>query len=263
MNKYTNMSKINNYIKKVYYFLHFIFYYSLELIFPSKIKNYKNIPIIINNFNRLDYLKRLIASLEKKGYTNIYILDNVSTYPPLLAYYKTCPYKIFYLKKNYGYLALWKSEVFKKFKKDFYVYTDVDVVPIEERPDDFMNIFLKALKKHKSARKVGFSLRIDNLPDHYKFKSKVIDWEKQFYKDKEDSLLYRAQIDTTFALYRPRAKRGTNKNIPMFRTAYPYSAEHLPWYQNSNIISEEEKFYINNLKAPTMWSEKDKQVLLA
>lgn len=44
--------------------------------------SYKNIPIIINNFNRLTCLQRLIASLEVRGYHNIYIIDNNSTYPP-------------------------------------------------------------------------------------------------------------------------------------------------------------------------------------
>ena len=46
--------------------------------------NYKDIPIIINNYNRLEMLTKLIHGLENKGYHNLYIIDNQSTYPPLL-----------------------------------------------------------------------------------------------------------------------------------------------------------------------------------
>ena len=65
---------------------------SLSLIqsalFKVNIPDAKQIPIVINNFNRLGYLKRLIASLESRGYKNIHIIDNNSTYPPLLEYYE-------------------------------------------------------------------------------------------------------------------------------------------------------------------------------
>ena len=39
-------------------------------------KNIKDIPIIINNRNRMQNLLRLIEWLEKNGYNNIYIIDN-------------------------------------------------------------------------------------------------------------------------------------------------------------------------------------------
>ena len=73
--------------------------------------DYKSIPIIINNYNRLTSLKILISSLEKMGYKNLFIIDNASTYPPLLEYYNTCPYKVFRLNNNVGYLALWKTDM--------------------------------------------------------------------------------------------------------------------------------------------------------
>lgn len=257
--------KINNQmmrdlIKPIYYWFNFRYYYMLEIIFPTKIKNPKNIPIIINNFNRLTCLKRLIDSLEKKGYSNIYIIDNASTYPPLLEYYSQSPYSIFRLKNNIGYLALWQTDIYKQFKNDFYVYTDPDVVPIEECPDNFMEVFLHSLQKHKYAKKVGFSLKINNLPDCFDLKEEVIKWEKQYFKNKIDDLLYRAPIDTTFALYRPRTKGGSNSYIPMYRTAYPYEAEHLPWYVDSKNLSKEDIYYIQHAKTSTMWTEQNKDV---
>ena len=38
-------------------------------------KDIKNIPIIINNRNRLTYMLQLIDWLKKNGYSNIYIID--------------------------------------------------------------------------------------------------------------------------------------------------------------------------------------------
>ena len=60
------------------------YFYWRERLQPSKITSAREIPIIINSFNRLTTLKLLVSSLEKRGYTNIYILDNCSTYPALL-----------------------------------------------------------------------------------------------------------------------------------------------------------------------------------
>ncbi len=95
--------------------------YLAELARPSRIKNYREIPIIINNFNRLDSVKQLIGSLEKRGYFNIFIIDNKSTYPPLLEFYKNCRYKVFMLDENIGMNALWGSGLIKKFNKDYFV----------------------------------------------------------------------------------------------------------------------------------------------
>jgi glycosyltransferase involved in cell wall biosynthesis len=236
--------------------------YLMELLMPSQIKDYKKIPIIINNFNRLDYMKQLIESLEKRGYTNIFIIDNLSTYPPLLEYYKTCKYTVFRLDRNIGMNALWGSGLIKKFRKDYFVYTDSDMVPVEECPDDFLLFFLEVLRKKKFAQKVGFSLKIDDLPDSYALKDTVIETEKQYYQYKAGDLLYWAPIATTFALYRPRARRiHGNYYIEMYRTAWPYMARHLPWYMDSTNPDEENRYYLDQKLVATWYSKEYKKYL--
>ena len=64
--------RITSRIVSCYYFLR-------EKLSPSKIKEGKDIPIIINNFNRLSTLLRLTEALTSRGYTNIYILDKPSS----------------------------------------------------------------------------------------------------------------------------------------------------------------------------------------
>lgn len=249
------MKKLVKYLsKKIYYWAELHVCLMLETLFSPKKTEYKKIPIIINNYNRLNCMIKLIKSLEDRGYRNIYIIDNASTYPPLLEFYKNCKYKIYYLKKNFGYLALWKTEIYIKFINDYYVYTDPDVVPIEECPENFLEYFLNIHKKYKNARKVGFSLKIDDLPDHYKNKAEVIEWEKQFWINKNCNNLYISPIDTTFALYKPWSWGGANSSRLSFRTDTPYSARHLPWYADSKNLSEEEKYYQEMASIATHWT---------
>ncbi len=73
-------------------------------------------------------------------------------------------------------------------------------------------------------------------------------------------LLYWAPIATTFALYRPRAKRiHGNYYIEMYRTGYPYMAVHLPWYMDSKNPDEESIYYMNQKLVATWYSKKYKE----
>ena len=201
----------------------------------------------------MTFLKMQIEALRSRGYSNIYILDNNSTYPPLLEYYKKVPAKVVFLGKNLGYDALAKIPLYYQVRKSFFVYTDSDVIPIDECPADFMDYFLNILKANPTVQKVGFSLKIDDLPDHFAQKEKVIKWEAQFWKERiADNFI--APIDTTFALHRPYALLSTIGPYKNIRTSFPYVARHLPWYNDSQQLSEEEQFYIDSVEIGTHWS---------
>lgn len=232
------------------------FSFLLNFILNRKEIAVYDIPIIINNRNRLSCLKKLISFLEKSGYRNIYIIDNASTYKPLLEYYKKeYPYQLFALKENVGHLSLWETGLIKRFRNNYFVYTDPDVIPIEECPANFMSIFISVLNKYRLVEKVGFSLQIDDLPDCFDKKADVVAWEKQFWSNviEGEPKLYKACIDTTFALYRPWTFSGGNLNSPNIRVGFPYVARHLPWYNDSNNLDEEEKYYLNTCKTASYW----------
>jgi hypothetical protein len=55
--------------------------------------------------------------------------------------------------------------------------------------------------------------------------------------------VYRAPIDTTFALYRAGVPFQME---PALRTGNPYVARHLPWYQNSARPSAEQRYYLQH-----------------
>lgn len=223
----------------------------IRSLFYRRQKDVKKTPIVINNFNRLSYLKQQIAWLKSVGLTNIYIIDNSSSYPPLLEYYKTLPYRIFQLNKNVGHLSIWKTIIFKWFENDYYVYTDPDIIPDGNCPPDFMSYFKLLLDRYPDFGKVGFALKTDDLPDHYDKKDKVIDWEEQYWKDPVEPGIFPAKIDTTFALYRPGAKGGWW--LPALRVAGDYCARHLPWYADSTRPDEEEQYFISNAHGSSSW----------
>ena len=75
----------------------------------------------------------------------IIILDNNSDYKPLLEYYQKTKYKVIYLRKNIGHKALWQSKLYNKYKWNYFIYTDPDVLPIQECPLDFVFHFKKIL----------------------------------------------------------------------------------------------------------------------
>lgn len=236
-----------------------LFYSRLRWSLSKKELDPYSIPIVINNYNRLEYLKRLISSLNKRGYMNIIILDNNSTYPPLLEYYDTVEnIRIIHLEHNYGYRAIWESGIVKKFWNTFYVYTDSDMEIDDNCPNNFLEYFLEVLDKYPQCHKVGFGLKIDDLPDYFHNKNNVIEHEKQFWDRLVGEGLYHAPIDTTFALYRPYTGTSTNSKKFNIRTGAPYLIRHLPWYIDSTDLSEEELFYTKSLQKPTHWSIQNK-----
>ena len=245
-------------VRSVSMWVKYISWYCLHPTDPD----FHQIPIVINNFNRLECLKKLIDALEKRGYSNLFILDNLSTYPPLLAYYETCPYEVIRLDRNFGFQAIWLSGVYNRFKRSFYVYTDSDVVPDENCPEDFMKRFLKVLRKYPRCLKVGFGLRIDNLPDSFARKDAVLANEQRFWKDPLGDGLFIAQIDTTFALYRPFCYGPANDHHLMIRSGAPYVALHLPWYADSANLSDEDRYYIQHTRQSTHWTEQMKSSIV-
>jgi hypothetical protein len=183
--------------------LKFLYWCCVNVCYALKLLDVYKIPVVINNFNRLTYPLKLIEFLEKCGMRNIIILDNNSTYPPLLAYYEKCKYPVISDGTNYGHLALWKSGLYKRIKWNYFVYTDSDVVPIEECPKNFIAYFKSVLDKRYVLDKVGFGIKIDDLPDTFALKEKVVDYEQRYWQNPIGNNLYDAKIDTTFALYKP------------------------------------------------------------
>jgi hypothetical protein len=160
-----------------------------------------------------------------------------------LEYYEQTPHTVVRLNENLGHTALWKTDILDRYAKrvDYYVYTDPDVVPVEECPPDALALFSELLERYPTFLKAGFGLRIDDLPDHYEFKEEVVLWERQFWQHRLEPGVFVAPIDTTFAVYRGNITHPTIGDA--IRTGYPYLARHTPWYLDSGSLSQEERYY--------------------
>ena len=222
-------------------------YYAIrrKLFSDREKRGISNIPVFIISFNRLSYLKNMISHLETLGVSNIIVIDNASTYPPLLEYYDNIPYKVIRLDRNWGHKVFWDNPIFDEYRQDFYVVTDPDLEPIKGCPKNFMEVFFNVLKRYPYVRKVGFSLRIDDIPGDSVLHDEVLEWEKQFYEHYlPGDNIYIAFIDTTFALYVPDQLVFENMNfLTAYRTGLPYQCRHLPWYKTHNDVDEEDMFY--------------------
>jgi hypothetical protein len=198
-------------------------------------------PVIITVRDRLQPLRQLVEWLQAAGQKELYLLDNASTYPPLLEWLDQSQHTVVRSKQNLGHRAPWLVGLAPRLGHErCFVVSDPDVVPIEDCPLDAVHYFRSLFDELPAADKVGFGLRIDDLPDHYAHKAQVIAWEQQFWQEEILPNVYRAAIDTTFALYRPG--RG-HWYLNGLRTSHPYLARHTSWYVDSANLSDEERYY--------------------
>jgi len=201
-------------------------------------------------YERLSLLKNMARDLANAG-LDIHIVDNCSTYSPLLEWYESNPYTILRMDNNYGNTVVWDKELFKLANGERYIVTDPDL-DISDVPGDFITVLDNGLNLYPSAHKCGLSLRIDDLPNTG-IGNGAREWEGKFWTNKLDDMYYGTQIDTTLAMYRENI---TYHTLTALRTAPPYMARHIPWYYiDFNSLPEDEKYYCSHCGGISYWSK--------
>ena len=162
----------------------------------------------------------------------------------MVEFLRSTPHNVRLNGLNLGHRAPWLSGLVTELGLDtHFIVTDPDVVPSQECPTDVLELFYTTLNQYPAIDKVGFSLRLDDLPEQYAHRDDVILWETQFWKNIHPSGFFVAEIDTTFAMYRPGSGHQNGNSL---RSAPPFTARHLPWYQDSTNLSEEDAYYIEH-----------------
>src|SRR5690606_8906139 len=220
-------------------------------------------PVIIINFNQLDNLKNLVDFLLKRDMENIVIVDNKSDYPPLLEYYDNFAdnrkVSVERMSENFGHMVFFESAYLQsKYGQGYYFLTDADILPNENLPSNFIEIMFGIMDKYiHKILKVGFALDLDSIPNHYPLKSKVVNWEKKFWKVPLEADVYYADIDTTFALYKPlyptKFKVKESKFYKAIRLAGNFTSKHMGWYINPNQLTEEQMHYMKTSSSSNSW----------
>jgi hypothetical protein len=225
----------------------------------------KTLPVIINVFNQYTYLKNLIDKLSEDGFVNFIILDNASTYPPLLNYYGTIgkSYKaiIIHYGENRGPHFFHMKGLYKTFGSLPHLYTDPDV-SYDILADNFVTELMIASEKY-SMFKVGPALELpaDNEIDNDMYciqsgkRYSIKEWEAQFWTDQvELGYFYPGRIDTTFQLFNPKYFEIGTALIDGIRLAKPgFIFKHLPWYRDKKVPDAEWRYYRNHSSSKASW----------
>lgn len=210
--------------------------------YENLLKNPQDILVFIICRDRLSPLLELLKWLEAAGIHKIVLVDNDSAYPELIKFLSETDYQVFDMKRNAGHTVVWQQSIIPTLlPHDFYIVTDPDVIPGIKPDPAVLRHLLEVHNGFPDHLKVGFGLKIDDLPDYYSLKKSVIQWEQQFWNSEIAPGVYEAGVDTTFALYKPLAYHYFIH--PSLRLGEPYTARHLPWYANDSILSEEDAFY--------------------
>lgn len=217
------------------------------------------IPVIIINFNQLYYLRKQVDFYLGRGFRNIIIIDNNSTYPPLLSYYQEMQTQVTveYMRNNLGHLVFFKNEELqRKYGQGYYIVTDADILPNQDLPRNFMNRLIQLLSENfNEVSKVGFALDISDIPNGFPHKEKVLQWENRFWKNELAEDVYLNIIDTTFALYKPQYPRRFSSIdfLGAIRVAGNFTARHGGWYRDPDNLSEEDIYYEKHASSSASW----------
>jgi len=207
-----------------------------------------HVPVVINNRDRLTTTRNLVTDLLERGYTDILIIDNGSTYEPLLDWYRViAEYVSISYQDNLGHTALWKSGIIKEYSKYPYIaYTDSDIELNRNTPKDFIHTLVDCMVYH-NVDKAGLAIHYKDLPQ-VPVSSKHIAIEERYWKKKITSInnleVYSAPIDTTFAVI--RTGMPYSWNLRAVRVAGDYTCRHIPWYITPEDESEEDKYYLEH-----------------
>jgi glycosyltransferase involved in cell wall biosynthesis len=233
-------------------------------ITENEIKEYANserMLVIIPVFNQKWFLENTIEKLRRLELSNIIIFDNGSTYPPLLHFYHETKIPVCVFPSNPGPRHFAKSSKIWKQLPNIFIATDPDLEYPDEMPKTVVQDLIDLTSKHKLG-KIGLALDIsqEKLYIENQFHD-IRTWEGKFWQEIIDTTpggdpVYKALIDTTFALYRKEFLNLHRKVFytnwyPAPRVAGRYCCYHYGWYKDRPGPQEEHEYYDNH---KTKWS---------
>lgn len=218
-----------------------------------------NVPVLIPTFNNVTYLRRMVSQLKAKGLRNLIVVDNASSAPGMLDYLDSIQdaVSVVRLDHNVGPRAITLSDVIYRWLPDIFCVTDPDLDLNPELPASFMFDLIEATERLKIG-KAGFALDISqpelmdekvlavSQTDGVK-RYNLIEWESRFWQQRigataQGDPIYRAPIDTTFAVYNKRYFRPET-HLTGVRFGGRFTARHLPWYKDNGVDAAEERYY--------------------
>lgn len=184
------------------------------------------IPVIINNRDLYTWPVAMVHRILKyDNVGDVIIVDNGSTYPPLIHWYDR--QTLVQVKRcgNLGHGGAWVSGAVSELGSEFYVVTDADM-GLEDTPNDTLMVLLEKLNKQPELEKVGLGLNWQIVFPESPYYNRLNLYEKDRWEKSEvkDDVYVDIHTDTTFALY-----NKPNYFIGGGSLTFPYVARHYPW----------------------------------
>jgi glycosyltransferase involved in cell wall biosynthesis len=214
-----------------------------------------NLPVVIPCFNNPTYVTGMLDQLQARGLSNLILIDDNSSYPEMLELLHSVrnDVRVIRSRRNRGPRYFSKNWLFYLKLPNVFCVTDPDIRFNPAMPLDFVHTLEEATRKF-SIGKAGLALDISDLTklraDKVEHAGKIYsiwEWESQFWRDQisstpEGDPIYKATIDTTFALYNKAFFRRRDFERAV-RFAGRFTAEHLPWHLDNGLNKKEEDFY--------------------
>lgn len=230
---------------------------------------YKGVPVLIISYNNSVYVESMVKQLNNLNIFPIVIdncsnSENLKELKRLKSDYKV---KIVFSPCNYGHDVGFKNEIYT-ILPDIFAYTDPDLLLHQNITSEFLKDFANLTEQYQifkvgcalslyddfgnSAQGAGMS-RKQKKPFYWIYSNySVLEWESQFWQlrlENQQFELYSAKIDTTLAVYNKRYYRFDF--YEGIRVAGNYSAIHLPWFPNMDIMSSKQRhdYFKDNLSS--------------
>lgn len=214
------------------------------------------VPVLIPCFNNPTYCDDMLAQLLGLGFRDITFVDNASDNPTMHLWLDRATREgatVERLAQNLGPRgSIFTADRLSRLPRYFCV-TDPDLRFNQALPDDFLAMLAETISRHGRG-KAGFALDISDpsglRQDVFyvgKRSCQIWEWEQQFWASRlgftpGGDPIYRAKVDTTFALYDKTSFRP-NKLMRAVRVGGRFTAIHLPWLADQEIEENEARHY--------------------
>jgi len=213
------------------------------------------IPLYIPTFNNPTYTRNFIEQALKFNFSEIIILDNNSTFEPMISFLDEVESKVKVIRfnENLGPHFILRDPDYYKSLPNVFALSDPDVEFPKNLGQDFLKEMIELGEKNKVG-KVGFAI---DIPKKEEFLELIVnldgelrnmfEWEQQFWKNEIDKTsgndpVYLTTLDTQFAVYN-KDYFSPEDRYRAIRIGGKYTSKHLGFYKNSIVPREEADFY--------------------
>ena len=205
-----------------------------------------DIPIVVLSANNPTFLRDMIDQLSLY-HSNLTVFDDASDFPPMLELLSELSRRMPVHKSQCrlgprGFL-LRGLGLIEELPRYFAV-TDADLILNRYLPPSFLTVMYGILS-NSGFSKVGFALDLSDSEKMWKYEyfnnHTIVGWESRFWnpsdqiKSEQSAPVYKAHVDTTFALYDKNKLLGEEHGYmwrweDSLRVAGNFTAKHRPWY---------------------------------